>query len=84
MKKVHHETLKYHTIYSFILSAIFISIVLLNRDSALVVAIVFLIFYITGNGIIHTKHNELKRDTLIEYIIISVIALIILIDSVIR
>lgn len=84
MKKIHQKTLKYHTVYNFILVLIFLAIVIIKKDALFVTAVIFLIFYITGNGIIHSKHNELKRDTLIEYIIVSAIAMIILVDSLIR
>jgi len=52
------------------------------HEATLSAAAVFLILYVTGNGIIHTRNNELSRDTLIEYIILAFIALILLIGTI--
>jgi len=82
MKKIHHATLKIHTIYSVILSVVFLVIILMAHEATLSAAAVFLILYVTGNGIIHTRNNELSRDTLIEYIILAFIALILLIGTI--
>jgi len=46
------------------------------------VSMAFLILYVTGNGLIHARNNELERDTIVEYFVISVIALIILIETI--
>lgn len=82
MKKKHFSSLKFHTIYSIVLAAIFLIIVLFVRDIALIAAMVFLFLYVAGNGIIHNKKNELTRDTLLEYIIISAIVLVVIIGSI--
>lgn len=82
MKKKHHASLKFHTIYSIVISVIFLIVILLVRDITLGAAAVFLIFYVAGNGIIHSKNNELKRDTLVEYILLSIIALVIIIGTI--
>ena len=78
MKKIHFPSLKFHTIYSTTLAIVFLIILLFVRDIALGVAMILLVIYVVGNGIIHTKKSELKRDTLLEYIIVAVIALIII------
>ena len=78
MKKIHFPSLKFHTIYSITLAIVFLIILLFVRDIALGVAMILLVIYVVGNGIIHTKKSELKRDTLLEYIIVAVIALIII------
>lgn len=78
MKKQHFRKLKFHTIFSVILSAIFLIVLLFVRDISFGVAAGFLSAYVIGNGIIHIKHNELSRDTVLEYVIISIITLIII------
>jgi hypothetical protein len=82
MKKKHRASLKFHTIYSIVLSVIFLVIILLERDITLAATEIFLILYVAGNGIIHSKNNELRRDTLIEYILISAIALVMLVGTI--
>lgn len=59
----------------------FLSIVLVAKDVSLVVAMLFLVVYVVGNGIIHTKYNELKRDTLIEYGLVALVVTIVLIGA---
>lgn len=78
MKKFHHASLKLHVIYSVFLSVIFLAILLFVRDIALGASMFFLVLYVVGNGIIHTKKNELKRDTLLEYVLVSAIVLVVL------
>ncbi len=79
MKKKHHTSLKFHTIYSLVSSVIFLIIILLARDLTLGLTMVFVTLYIVGNGIIHTTKNELERDTLVEYILVSIIILVMMI-----
>ena len=57
---------------------------IIEPQFSLAVAMGFLLLYVAGNGIIHTRQNKLERDTLIEYVILSVIALVILIDAMIK
>ncbi|TAL14137.1 hypothetical protein EPN95_03985 [Patescibacteria group bacterium] len=79
MKKKHIASLKFHTLYSIILAAIFVLVVIFVRNIVFAAAAGFLLLYIIGNGIIHTKKNELTRDTLLEYILISAIVLVVIV-----
>lgn len=82
MKKKHHSSLKFHTIYSIILSVVFLAIILVRHDLTLGLTMVFLTLYIVGNGIIHTTKSELKRDTLVEYVLVSIIIMIMTIGAI--
>jgi len=82
MKKVHYKSLKFNTIYSLILAIIFLIVIIAIPDIMLGVSMAFLILYVTGNGLIHARNNELERDTIVEYFVISFIALIILIETI--
>ncbi len=84
MKKIHVPTLKIHTIFNVIVWALYLTIILIYTDATLIISTVFLLVYITGNGLIHSRKNQLSRDTLIEYIILSLIALIILADALLK
>jgi len=79
MKKKHIPSLKFHTLYSIILAAIFVLVVIFVRNIIFAAAAGFLLLYVIGNGIIHTKKNELTRDTLLEYILISAIVLVVIV-----
>lgn len=82
MKKRHIPSLKFHTLYTIGLSVIFLGIILLAPEITLFAAVVFLLLYVGGNGIIHSKKNELSRDSLVEYIIVSLVALVVLLGVV--
>jgi hypothetical protein len=79
MKKKHVASLKFHTIYSIIIAAIFVLVIIFVRNILFAAAAGFLLLYIVGNGIIHAKKNELTRDTLLEYILIAAIVLVVII-----
>lgn len=81
MKKIHHKSLKFHTLYSIALSIILLAVIVMVRDITLGITMFLLLAYIVGNGIIHSKKNELQRDTILEYIIVSVIVLIVIIGA---
>lgn len=78
MKKQHHKSLKIHTIYNLIIAVIFIAVIIIKSEIALIISALFLLFYIAGNSIIHANKNVLNRDILIEYLILSIIATIVL------
>lgn len=81
MKKRHINKLKFHTIFTVIITAVFLAVLFIVRDISFAVAMLFLAVYIAGNGIIHIRHNELARDTVIEYILIGVIAAVLFVSS---
>lgn len=78
MRRHHHKTLKFHLIYTIVISLICVVIVALKPDIYLAVSAGLLILYVGGNGIIHTRKNELSRDSLLEYVFVAVIALVLL------
>lgn len=84
MKKQHHKTLKFHTIFTLILVLVCIVTVALKPDWILAVSCALLIAYVAGNGIIHSRKNELSRDSLFEYLIIAAIAGLIIVGAALR
>jgi hypothetical protein len=84
MKKQQYQKLKFHTIFSVSISLLFLIILLIDHSITLGIAMIFLASYVIGNGIIHIRHNELKRDTVLEYIIVAIIALVLLVGVLYR
>lgn len=84
MRKVHHNSLKIHTVFNIIIWTLYSLILVFNSNATLIISVIFLLIYITGNGLIHSKKNQLSRDTLVEYIILSAIALVILVNALIK
>ncbi|MDB5160450.1 MAG: hypothetical protein JWO99_713 [Candidatus Saccharibacteria bacterium] len=81
MRKQHVGKLKLHTIFTIVITGLFLIVLAFVRDISLAVAMLFLAVYIAGNGIIHIRHNELARDTIIEYILIGIIATVLFVSS---
>lgn len=79
MRKKHHASLKLHTIYTLVLAVTFGVVLYFTQDLTLGISMVFLLFYVVGNGIIHARKNVLHRDTLLEYILVSAIVLALII-----
>lgn len=84
MKKAHIPTLKIHTIFNLVIGVLYLAIIACYPSITLAMSTFFLLLYVAGNGLIHSKKNQLNRDTLLEYIILSVVALIILANAIIK
>lgn len=80
MKQAHYTTLKLHAMFSIGLAAVFVFLMLIKRDLAFSLTLLFMFLYVSGNGIIHTKNNQLSKDTLIEYVLVALVILILVID----
>lgn len=81
MRKQQHRSLKLHTLFSIILAIVFVVVIAIVPEYSLFGAAGFLVMYVAGNGIIHYKKNRLSRDTLIEYVLVSLAALVVLIGA---
>lgn len=83
MKKVHVRTLKFHTIYSFILAIVFLIVALFVRDAMLMATMFLVLLYIAGNGIMHRRKNQLSRDSVVEYAMVSTIVIVMIIGVIV-
>jgi hypothetical protein len=79
VKKQHHIKLRLHVIFSVIVAAILLAVFVFAPDISFGAAIILLVAYTAGNGIIHTRHDVLSRDTLLEYTLISLVVLVVLV-----
>jgi hypothetical protein len=77
MKKIHAPSFKFHTIYSVILAVILLITIVMVRDITLSIVTFVLLAYVIGNGIIHGRKNELNRDSILEYILVSTIVIVV-------
>lgn len=77
MKKIHAPSLKFHTVYSAVLAIILLVTIVVVRDVTLSIAMFVLLAYVIGNGIIHGRKNELNRDSIFEYILVSAIVIVV-------
>lgn len=82
MKKIHLPSLKIHTIFSLVLAIVLLVVLVFVPSISLFAVAMFVVLYVSGNGIIHSKKNELKRDTLVEYVLVSIIVIVVVIGAV--
>lgn len=82
MKKIHTQASKFHIAYTIILATIFLVVGLIARDVLLGVVMLFVVLYVAGNGIIHSKKSQLSRDALTEYILVAAIVIVVIIGVV--
>lgn len=75
-------SLKIHTIFSLVLAIILLVVLIVAPSISLFAAMLFVVLYVSGNGIIHSKKNELSRDTIVEYILVSAIVIVVVIGAV--
>ena len=78
MRKQHHVSLKWHTVFTALVSVAAVVLIFLLPDAAFIIGFGFLVLYIAGNGLIHYKKGTSHRDTWIEYGILTLLAVILL------
>jgi hypothetical protein len=82
MKKRRQKPLNVHVLYSVVLAAVFLVVIITRPDVSLYMTMVFFVLYILGNGALHAKKGMLSRDVLIEYIVLSLVVLVVLIGAI--
>ena len=78
MRHHHHKTLKWHTVFTTLLSIAAVVLIFVLPNAALVIGVGFLVAYILGNGLIHYKKGTAHRDTYIEYAVLAAVAIVLL------
>lgn len=81
MKPKHFRAMKFNTIYSVSLAIVSVALLLLFPDISLIIACAFLVLYVAGNGVIHWHHDTLSRDAIVEYIILSLVAVVLVVGA---
>lgn len=82
MNKRHAATLKFHAWFTLILASICLIVVAFVPSISLFVALAFFVLYVAGNTALHLRHKTFSRDILIEYALVSIVALIVLVGAV--
>lgn len=82
MRKKHFRSLKFHSLYSILLALVCIATLIMFPSISLAIASTFLVLYVSGNGIIHAKNGTLNRDAVIEYVLLSIVAIILVVGAV--
>lgn len=69
MKVAHRKTLWVHTSYALAVSTILTFVIVLKRDLPNIAIILLIGAYIIGHVIIHLRRDDLRQDTILEYIL---------------
>ncbi len=69
--------IRFHTWFTIVLALVSLGIIFFVPDISLFVALIFLILYVAGNGLIHVKNKTFTRDILIEYGLVAAVVLIV-------
>ena len=69
-----------HTVLSLLILVLYASVIALNRSWILTAAVAALVVSTVGHSLLHLKTSSLKRDTLIEYLIVLIIGILLIIS----
>lgn len=69
-----------HTVLSLLILIVYGVVIALNRSWILTAAIAALVVSTLGHSLLHLKSSSLKRDTLVEYLIILIIGILLIIS----
>lgn len=78
------QAAKFHIIFSIVLIVICLTVLVLKPSWLLAVSCAALVAYVAGSGIRRSRRQKLSRDSIIEYCIVAVIALVIIFGAVLR
>jgi hypothetical protein len=82
MKAIHRKTIWLHTIFSFVICGLLLVIVLVRQSvPSLMLAGIFAI-YVLGNGYIHIKRDDMKRETMYEYLLLALAVFVVLASTI--
>ncbi|HLB66777.1 MAG TPA: hypothetical protein VJJ78_04260 [Candidatus Saccharimonadales bacterium] len=69
-----------HTVLSLLILVVYASVIALNRSWILTAAVAALVVSTVGHSLLHLRTSSLKRDTLIEYLIVLIIGILLIIS----
>ena len=78
MKSVERKSLWHHVVFSAVLCAVMIAIIIVRKDMPSILLALFLASYIGGNTYLHYRRKNFHTETVLEYILISAAAFIVL------
>ena len=69
-----------HAVLSLLILVVYASVIALNRSWILTAAVAALVVSTVGHSLLQLKTSSLKRDTLIEYLIVLIIGILLIIS----
>ena len=78
MRIKHRKTLWIHSVYSVFIILALIGLILIQRTIPTIILAVLLAVYVLGNTYIHIKRDDFKKETLYEYLLVSVAVFIVI------
>jgi hypothetical protein len=81
MKATERASLWQHTLFSALLCAAMIGLVLVRRNWTTLLIISFVLLYVIGNTLLHVRRRDFRRETMYEYVIVGAAVLVVLIGA---
>ncbi len=78
MKAVQRKSLWINTVFSIIMSALIVGIIVVRRDLPALIVALLIASYVLGNVYIHFRRNDLNKETVLEYVLVAVAVFIVL------
>jgi amino acid transporter len=78
MKMAHRKTMWFHTAFSGVLCIILIALILSQRNLPTLVVGGLIAVYLIGNAYLHVKRGDFRRDTLYEYILLTLAVFVVI------
>lgn len=72
---------RFHTWFTVCLALISLALIFFVPNISLFVALIFLILYVAGNGLIHVQNKTFTRDIIIEYALVAAVVLIVVVGA---
>jgi hypothetical protein len=80
--KVHHRKTHWiHVAFSISLLTLLAALILIKQTLPTAVLAGAFALYVLGNGYIHAKRDDLKQETIIEYILLAAAVFIVLVSA---
>jgi hypothetical protein len=82
MKISERSSMWHHAVFSMLLCTILICIIAVRRDGAGLVVAAVIGLYVAGNTYLHYRRQDFSKETLYEYILVSVAVLVVLLGAI--
>lgn len=84
MKAVQRRALWQNGLFSALISAGIIAVILVRRELTTSLLAILLAVYVLGNAVLHIKHNSFNREVLLEYVLLSFAVFVVLASAILR
>lgn len=81
MKLVERKAMWHHAVFSGVICAALLAVILIRHDVPGLLLVIFIAAYVAGNTLLHYVHKDFRKETLYEYVLIAVAVAIVLLGA---